>query len=540
MIEANTRAVPKADNGQSALFVGRYRVSELLGRGAMSQVRLAEDLELQRPVAIKFLSPSADLARFRREALAIALLAHPNVTRIYDYGEADGTPFIVLEYLAGGTLEQYLASAAPLPDDEALRLSTEIARGLEHAHAHGIVHRDLKPANILLDEGGHAKLADFGIARIASSDGTATEAGTILGTAAYISPEQVSGETVTAASDVYAFGVILYRMLTGRLPFESGDPLALLVQHRSEAPPPLSAYRRETPTALASTVEATLAKVPTLRPPDGAALVAWLGGLGGTEEGAQTVAFAPAAAQVVGASRRGRARALAAIALLVLALAGAALAVLANRPPEGSASSSTPAPFAGAHRGVAPRKGPKAKPTATEAAFAASPAKTAPERRKNHTRRPGPRPRAAVSRTSATQPASGPLAATPATDARTSVVGTTAPTTSQTTVPRTTTAAAVIAPTSTTTTPANIPATTTVQTSDSTPTTTTEPATSTSTPEETTSPPLTTATTATTDPTTTASTTSTTATESATGSTTTTAATGTDLTTMPTPTTTGP
>src|SRR3982074_1797901 len=209
------------------VIAGRYRLDEGLGRGGRSRGWRAEGLELGRHVALKLLAPDADTARFEREARAVASLAHPNITQLYDYGEADGRPYMVLEYVRGGPLEERLRAQAPLPDDETLAIAAGVAAGLAHAHARGVVHRDLKPANVLFDEEGRPKLADFGIARMAAGEGTPTEAGTVLGTAAYISPEQAMGEPATAASDVYSFGVILYRMLTGRLPFESSNPMEL-------------------------------------------------------------------------------------------------------------------------------------------------------------------------------------------------------------------------------------------------------------------------------------------------------------------------
>src|SRR5438128_3986623 len=190
---------------------GRYRLDELLGRTSMSEVWRAEDLELERRVAIKLLAPEADTARFEREARAVASLAHPNITHLYDYGDSEGRPYIVLEYLPGGTLEDRLGAQKPLPDDDVLNTAAGIAAGLAHAHARGVVHRDLKPANVLFDEEDRPKLADFGLARMAAGEGTLTDAGTVLGTAAYISPEQARGEPASAASDVYSFGVILYR-----------------------------------------------------------------------------------------------------------------------------------------------------------------------------------------------------------------------------------------------------------------------------------------------------------------------------------------
>src|SRR5438874_4450130 len=225
------------------LIAGRYRLDELLGRGGMSEVWAATDLELGRRVALKLLAPHEDNARFEREARAVAALGHPNVTQLYDYGESDGRPFMVLEYLAGGSLEELLRASGALADADTHRIASEIAAGLAHAHARGVVHRDLKPSNVLFDEEGRAKLADFGIARVVGGDGTLTEAGTVLGTAAYISPEQAAGASATSASDVYAFGVLLFRMLTGTLPFVSEDPLALVVAHRDEPPPLVTELR---------------------------------------------------------------------------------------------------------------------------------------------------------------------------------------------------------------------------------------------------------------------------------------------------------
>jgi serine/threonine-protein kinase len=164
-----------------------------------------------------------------------------------------------------------------LPDQETQAVAAGIAAGLAHAHARGVVHRDLKPANVLFDEEGRPKLADFGIARMAVGEGTLTEAGTVLGTAAYISPEQAAGAPATPASDVYSFGVILYRMLTGRLPFESRDPMELVLMNRDLPPPPIASLRPDAPGVLESTAAAALQKDPALRPADGAALLASLG-----------------------------------------------------------------------------------------------------------------------------------------------------------------------------------------------------------------------------------------------------------------------
>jgi eukaryotic-like serine/threonine-protein kinase len=259
------------------LVAGRYRLLEPLGRGAMSAVWEADDLELGRRVAVKTLAPSADRQRFEREARAVAALSHANIVGVYDYGESEGRPFMVLECLAGGSLEERLAAGQPLPDAETRRIAADVAAGLAHAHERGLVHRDLKPANILFDAEGRAKIADFGIARMRGT-GTLTETGTVLGTASYLSPEQATGATAGPASDVYSFGVILFRLLTGRLPFAAKNAMELVRMHREVAPPPVRAVRGDAPADLAALAAAALAKDPSARPLDGAALAGALRG----------------------------------------------------------------------------------------------------------------------------------------------------------------------------------------------------------------------------------------------------------------------
>jgi len=322
------------------LVGGRYRLVVRLGAGGMSEVWAADDIELGRRVALKLLARDADPARFEREAHAVAGLAHPNICRLYDYGEADGRPFMVLEYLGGGTLEDRLVQGEPYPREETERIARELAAGLAHAHARGLIHRDLKPANVLFDDEGVAKIADFGIARLVGS-GTLTEAGTLLGTAAYISPEQAQGLPATAASDVYSFGVILYRMLAGRLPFESESPIELARMHVQERPFPLADAQPTAPPALAALTEASLAKDPEARPPDGEALVRAL------SSGDQPTTLSDAPTRIIPPSSpggRGRRRVplpllLAALLLFAAAAAGVAIAFLV-----GDSNDSTPAP----------------------------------------------------------------------------------------------------------------------------------------------------------------------------------------------------
>jgi serine/threonine-protein kinase len=155
---------------EEKVICGRYRIVEQLGHDGMSEVWLAEDEELERPVAVKLLAPQADPRRFEREARAAAALSHPNVERIYEYGEDEGRPYMALEYLPGGTLEERLGRGRPTPENEAASIAADLAAGLAHAHSQGLVHRDLKPANVLFDAEGRAKIADFGIARLAAAD----------------------------------------------------------------------------------------------------------------------------------------------------------------------------------------------------------------------------------------------------------------------------------------------------------------------------------------------------------------------------------
>jgi len=313
------------------LVAGRYRLLSPLGRGAMSAVWEADDLELARRVAVKTLAPSADRQRFEREAHAVAALSHENIVELYDYGESEGRPFMVLECLQGGSLEDRLAAAQPLPDDETRRIARDVAAGLAHAHERGLVHRDLKPANILFDGEGRAKIADFGIARMRGT-GTLTETGTVLGTASYLSPEQATGAVAGPASDVYSFGVILFRLLTGRLPFTAKNAMELVRMHREDTPPPVDELRSDAPGDLAALAAAALAKDPAARPADGAALLAALGAQG----------LEPATQIIVPPPRRGRFPLFAAIAAVVLLLAGGAVALALTHRDRGGATQTVP------------------------------------------------------------------------------------------------------------------------------------------------------------------------------------------------------
>jgi serine/threonine-protein kinase len=298
----------------------------------MSEVWRAHDGILDRTVALKLLSPTADSERFRREARSLASLAHENVMRLYDYGEDGARPFMALEWLPGGTLEDRLAEGAPEPD-EAKRVAAGLAAGLAHLHSHGLVHRDLKPANVLFDDEDRPKLADFGLARGAMGAGTLTEAGTVLGTAAYISPEQAAGEPAGPASDVYSYGVTLFRMLTGTLPFVSDDAFALVAMHRHRPAPAVADRNPEAPRALAAVADAALQKDPARRPADGSALLAALG-LASTSaealpDGEQTIVLTESEQAAGGTARLTSGVVL---GLIFLAAAGGVLAWAVARP----------------------------------------------------------------------------------------------------------------------------------------------------------------------------------------------------------------
>src|SRR5436190_22572063 len=226
----------------SVRLPGRYRVTRRIASGGMATVYACEDQVLGRLVAVKVLAPAFAtdedaLARFQREARAVARVSdHPHVVTIYDIGEHEGSAFIVMEYFPGGTLADRLRAEAPIPVPTALTWLEEAASALDHAHQAGIVHRDVKPANLLLDANGRLAVGDFGIARMTADSGV-TATGVVLGTAAYLSPEQALGRPTTAASDRYALAVVAYELLTGRRPFVAEHPAAQARAH-VETPPP--------------------------------------------------------------------------------------------------------------------------------------------------------------------------------------------------------------------------------------------------------------------------------------------------------------
>jgi serine/threonine-protein kinase len=246
------------------VFANRYQVGRAIGRGGMADVYLAHDRLLDRQVAVKVLSPQfasdpTNVERFRREAQAAAGLNHPHIVAVYDWGEEDGTSYIVMEYVPGETLREILQKYGRLGPMDAARIAAEIADALSFAHSHGVVHRDVKPGNVLITPQGQVKVTDFGIARAESSE-PLTKTGAVLGTATYFSPEQAQGFALDGRSDVYALGVVLYEMLTGVAPFTANSPVSVAYKHVRETPTPPSSLVADLPGAMDRIVLTALAK----------------------------------------------------------------------------------------------------------------------------------------------------------------------------------------------------------------------------------------------------------------------------------------
>lgn len=264
------------------VFSGRYRIEQILGRGGMGVVYKATDTQLDETVAIKTLpgdvmqkSPE-DLERFKREIRLARKITHRNVLRTYDYGEAEGVYFISMEYVRGYTLNELLDEAPnrQMPTRAAIGIARQICRGLQAAHEQGIIHRDIKPQNVLIDAKGEVKLMDFGIARVAETTEAMTQAGLIVGTPHYMSPEQVQGKQLDPRTDVYAMGVMVYELLVGRRPFESSSLTGILTAHITEAAKPPIDLRGDIGREINNIVMRCLAKNPTARYADAGALLA--------------------------------------------------------------------------------------------------------------------------------------------------------------------------------------------------------------------------------------------------------------------------
>ncbi|MBN1311496.1 MAG: protein kinase [Anaerolineae bacterium] len=245
--------------------LGQYEIGQQLGQGGMATVYLARQKSIGRTVAIKvmpqhFLHDPTFLQRFEHEVKVIAALQHPRVLPVYDYGQIENRPYIVMAYMSGGTLADKIHEG-PLPLEQIVKLTEQIAEGLDHAHRKGIIHRDFKPSNVLLDENGNAYLADFGIAKISESTAQLTGSA-IIGTPSYMAPEMAEKRDITPAVDVYALGVALFQMLTGQYPFQGDTPIRVMMAHASDPIPDVRGTRPDLPETITAVVNKAMAKRP--------------------------------------------------------------------------------------------------------------------------------------------------------------------------------------------------------------------------------------------------------------------------------------
>ena len=256
--------------GQNVVLDNRYKVIEKIGVGGMADVYRGYDELLGRTVAIKilhanFASDEGFVGRFKREAQNAGRLSHPNIVNMYDVGYDQGYHYIVMEYVEGQTLKEYIQERGKLSVDEAVKFAVAIAEGLEHAHAMGIVHCDIKPHNMLITKSGRLKVTDFGIARAMNSQNTMMYTNSVMGSAHYLSPEQASGKAIDGSTDIYSLGVVLYEMLTGRVPYEADTPIAVALKHVKDKLIPPTRYNPSIPPLLESVVMKALQKKPADR-----------------------------------------------------------------------------------------------------------------------------------------------------------------------------------------------------------------------------------------------------------------------------------
>ena len=259
-----------AEGQMERVFGDRYEVEGRIGAGGMAEVWRGHDRVLNRTVAIKTLLPqfardASFVDRFRREAQAAARLNHPGIVSVYDSGTDGDTPYIVMEFIEGRTLADYLGSGKTIPPMEAAKIAQDIAEALAVAHAQGVIHRDIKPANVMVTRDGKVLVMDFGIARLITGPETAPQTSAVLGTASYLSPEQAQGQPVDARTDIYALGVVLYEMLTGRPPFTGDSPMAIAYKQVNATPPAPSSANPDVPPALDAVVMRALSKNPANR-----------------------------------------------------------------------------------------------------------------------------------------------------------------------------------------------------------------------------------------------------------------------------------
>lgn len=338
--------------GQAADEIGRlanYRVLRLMGQGGMGMVFHAEDLTLGRPVALKVMNPDLDITlepsqRFLREARTVASIKHPNVVTIFQVGQEGKLVWLAMEFLEGRTLDAWMRSGRWPTLAEILRLGREIASGLAAIHRHGLIHRDIKPANLWLEEpDGHVKILDFGLARPATGDTHLTSSGVVVGTPAFMSPEQARGDRVDARSDLFSLGCVLYALCTGSEPFSGQTPMARIIAQAVADPPPIREKNPTIPAALAELVMRLLAKDPAGRPASCAEVVAQLEQIEQTlpdaptrplpaKSGTSAWPKLPPDGASTRFSRRRMALGAAMLLLSVIGLAGAGIARLMSRP----------------------------------------------------------------------------------------------------------------------------------------------------------------------------------------------------------------
>jgi hypothetical protein len=257
---------------QGSVVDNRYDIVQPLGSGGMGEVYLAHDMTLGRDVALKllrsqFANDRESAERFKREALSAARLSHPNIVQVYDRGDTeDGSSYIAMEYVPGGTLKDRIVQDGPLDPRVAASYGYQVAGALGVAHSKGVIHRDIKPQNVLITPSGEAKVADFGIARaLSSTTDSHTKTGTVMGTAGYMSPEQALGESATPKSDLYSLGIVLYEAVTGKLPFTAENPIAVSMKHVNEPPRPPQQLNPDVPDGMNAVILKLLAKDPADR-----------------------------------------------------------------------------------------------------------------------------------------------------------------------------------------------------------------------------------------------------------------------------------